>query len=1380
MDIVDFLPKYPNIYESKYDILNPYGSDFQNTIFHKKEFYENKLEKFEPFPKERGGLTKYQKTIVRFLSSHTPYDRLLLVHDPGLGKCVLPSTSIVINGTRMAISSAWEKYKTGILVDDGEWTTPKEACTVPAYDVHKNTVSPSKVNKLYRQYVSEKIKKIVTQNRYMLDCTKKHKIFSRRGWIHDPLPGDNVAVYLKGEVFYDRVVSVEEVLYTGWVYDLEVDVHHSYVANGIITHNTCSAIGSIEQIRSEGGNYDGALIFAKGSQLLDNFTKQLVEKCTAGQYYPENFSKLTELEKVRRIKKKIQFYQTKTFARFAKRLKTLSDNDIKELFSNKIIVIDEVHNLRIHDEDDEEGVESYQQFHRFLHNITNCKVILMSGTPMKDSTDEIASVMNLLLPLSIQLPTGVKFIEEYTQEKNGAYIIRQDKAEELKELFKGKVSVLKEAESSVPKEFIGEKYDKLRHFTVAPFKMSSFQSKYYAEAYNNDKGGKKGIYVGSREASLFVYPDGSYGSEGFKKYIKKGRTGMVFSMGEELKNALVGKNTKETLKNIKKHSVTYYNVIKNILEANGNCFVYSSLVQGSGGILFSLLLELVGFSRANGTEQTPGLRYGILTNKTATLAEIRKINDRFNRPDNVKGEFIKVIIGSRAVSEGFSFYNVIFESINTPHWNYSETAQAIARGIRIGSHNMLLSLGEKPVVRILQPISIPTGYSVESIDYLMYKISEDKDISIRSVIRILMECAFDCALNYVRNYTQGTKGSRECDYTTCNYTCDGIDMSHLDLEDNELDYSTYQLYYANPNTSLIRKRIEKLIKENIKTDVESIVNNLKSDFTEEEIRSVLYALEEESKGKEVDYKTFLNIYTSTPVRKILNVVEGLFKDHFRLDFNTIASQLPTYTQFEVLTALSQAIEESMPILNKYGFISYLREENNVYFLVDSLAIEPDFYTEYYTKYPNISASLSFEELNETLHTSSLPLIVSELCSTTNEKEFSRLMNSLPKNIQEYFIEAGVMAEDSEIKNKVLSFFKNYIKKVKNTTVSTFLDKLRCYKDEVWADCPEKYREKIQKKEEERKEKLVSENPYGVIAKYNPQNSAFCILDMEKEKEVREKIGAKRSTASGDKRLKYLGKVCDAGGWKLPELMTIIVNRLKIDPPDTFRKKDSIDDMKARIKKDAKLYQTFKDEVKTADRDTLRRILYFGTTAKEGGVRGIKPLCQVMRNWFEEKDLLEIDNQCGVQGKVKAVEGKTAKREFRLEPIVPNEKPEVFKGYIKDIQKSLEECFGETKRPSLDSLLWVLIFSRKKLVGVLCSDNKGSLSRVCVSKNYRRQGIGKEAMKQATDFIAEKYKVTPMISVDNRDKNAKKLIRSYTSYGFEVSRTDARYTFMRMV
>ena len=192
-DITEFLPKYPNIVQTQHKLLNPYEDDFYESIYNKKEFYDERLEPQDDISSEPGNLLKHQKIIARFFSSYTPYNELLLLHAMGTGK-------------------------------------------------------------------------------------------------------------------------------------------------------SCSAVGAVEYIKEYGG-FRGALYLAKGDALINNFRSELIFKCTAGQYIPEDYDNLTQLEKVHRRKKATQdFYQFNTFETFAKQINGRSDDILQKKYDNFIIVIDEVHN----------------------------------------------------------------------------------------------------------------------------------------------------------------------------------------------------------------------------------------------------------------------------------------------------------------------------------------------------------------------------------------------------------------------------------------------------------------------------------------------------------------------------------------------------------------------------------------------------------------------------------------------------------------------------------------------------------------------------------------------------------------------------------------------------------------------------------------------------------------------------------------------------------------------------------------------------------------------------------------------------------------------------------------------------------------------------
>ena len=1051
-DIYDFLPKYPNIIQDKNDIFNPYNRDFYSNIYHKKEFYDEKLDKVEDFPEDVGGLLKHQKIIAKFFSSHTDYNELLLVHEMGTGK-------------------------------------------------------------------------------------------------------------------------------------------------------SCSAIGAIEEIKSNGG-FRKVLYLAKGEALINNFLNELIFKCTDGRYIPENYEKLTKLEQTHRKKKMVKdYYNFNTFETFAKYIKNTQDTQIHKEYDNTIIVIDEVHNLRIQEKIG--GLNLYEQFLRFLHLIKGCKILLLSGTPMKDNVKEIASVMNLILPFKKDekpyLPTGDEFLKEFFDKKsNDLYKIKPQKIPELKLAFKGRVSYLRAMQSNIKIIYEGSILGKLKHFNVIQDKMSSFQSNKYKEAYNLDtQGDKEGIYSNSRQASLFVFPDGTYGKEGFEKYIKTNKSGktfiddmgkkkktMSFSLTKELKNEINADTEEEKLNKLYKFSSKYADTIKNILDARdqGKCvFVYNEFVVGGGLILFGLLLELFGFTKASGKENNndESPRYASLTNLTSTDTQIRNIVSRFNRPDNVKGKIINIIIGSRKISEGFSFQNIQIEEILSPWFNYSETAQAIARGIRLGSHRLLEEQQDNVSVQIFQRVSIPTDGI--SIDLYMYETSEQKDISIKSVERIIKESAFDCALTYNRNKITGKDGQRECEYMDCIYNCEGIPSNLLEksLTNPQLDFSTYQLYYN-------KNRINKLIE------------------------------------------------------KITNIFQLVFSIDFMSIKLIIDDDTENFNEFEILTALKTIINTSKIIINKYGLVSYLKEHSNIYFLIDNLSLKGTISSEYYTEFPHITTNYNFYNIVKPIYYSYLPNIINKIYSTEDLSEIRKLLVKLPTEIVEFILEQSILAytknltKNKNSREKILEYFKGFYQKIDNTWISSYLydeeETLRCLDNNIWKDCDEnitkKYIESI-------KEQIINleNNPYGYYGQVNPETNLFCIRDVSEEKKEK-----KHQRTRGQNCLSY----------KLPQLYDIAINYLELPLPEEKIVKQYLQDKIKKKYKEIKIKELppltdkdalwniitkfknintmFTDKNKLSAEDMVR-ILFWGTMQKE-------PICESLRDWFKDNNLLVIDKGCGDTGKKK--------------------------------------------------------------------------------------------------------------------------------------------------
>jgi superfamily II DNA or RNA helicase len=999
---------------------------------------------------------------------------------------------------------------------------------------------------------------------------------------------------------------------------------------------TCAAIAAIEQIKSENDNFKGALYLAKGEDLIDNFINELINICTDGRYIPENSEKLTSGELKQRQKKSIKdYYSWNTFQKFAKHIQDNTDLYLQKNFNNMVIVIDEIHNLRIKDK--KKGLDIYKEFFRFLHVVKNCKILLLSGTPMKDNVEEISSVMNLILPYGKDkkpyILTGEDFINEYFNKTDNILEIKKDKIKTLKNFFKGKISFLNSMQSNIQKKFIGETIGNLRYFKVYKDKMSKFQDSYYKKSYINDII-EKSIYNNSRQCSLFVFPNGSHGNKGYQTYIKTkvtksfGKTDKKYNfyLSKELKNELLtdGNDYDKIINRIKKYSSKYAKSIENILRAKKegkNVFIYNEFVKGSGLILFSCLLELFGFTKANGGETTNYPRYALITSETTSKNQTSKILETFNKKNNMNGKIINIILGSKKISEGFSLKNIQIEEIHTPWFNYSETSQAIARGYRLFSHKDLIESGINPIVEIFQRVSLIKNEDIKedviedvdedviedvdedviieykkdkkylSIDLQMYEWSEIKDINIKRVERLMKESAFDCSLNYKRNYKKGYDYQRECEYSSCEYKCDGISYDlNKNLTNNELDYSTYQIYY--------------------------------------------------------DQKDILSI-----IKNILN----MFKNIFNLHYKEIVKNLPDYTEFEILSSLYKIINENIEINNKFGFVCYLREENNVYFLIDNLTVKSNIYSSYYTKNINIKKNKSFSEIMNSIYINKFyPDIIKKICKIDNEKELRVFIKKIPIKYHEILLENSLTSFmkniDKNVKQRkiILNYFKDDHQLINEQWVSSLLYEdqklLRCMDNVTfeWNNCDENTYNIYLKQFKNDLERL-EQNPYGYYGQINPNIDGvdgFCIRDVtDKEKLKSEKLSERTS----GRRCKNLGK----------KSLIKLVKQLRIPIPEDVEiknikklKKLSEKDLKNReliLKIFTKIYNKFdkttnktntdknifsQEEINNMSINDLIWAIYWGDKTVE------KQLCSDIKEWFVKENLIIKDKGCGMGTKKK--------------------------------------------------------------------------------------------------------------------------------------------------
>lgn len=176
----------------------------------------------------------------------------------GVGKCVRGDTPVWVNGSDDLIKDLWDRYSGPVFPDPdgsgGEWAPATKKLQVASINDSGQMVK-GRIVYLYRQRVRELGRRVVLDDGSEITMTMRHRLRGPDGWQKQIRVGDRIAlpgrdpwsnpdvsarVGEREEIIYARVLSVEDFWLDEYVYDLEVEEHHNYVAGGMICHNTQS------------------------------------------------------------------------------------------------------------------------------------------------------------------------------------------------------------------------------------------------------------------------------------------------------------------------------------------------------------------------------------------------------------------------------------------------------------------------------------------------------------------------------------------------------------------------------------------------------------------------------------------------------------------------------------------------------------------------------------------------------------------------------------------------------------------------------------------------------------------------------------------------------------------------------------------------------------------------------------------------------------------------------------------------------------------------------------------------------------------------------------------------------------------------------------
>lgn len=440
-------------------------------------------------------------------------------------------------------------------------------------------------------------------------------------------------------------------------------------------------------------------------------------------------------------------------------------------FSDRVIVVDEAHNLRPGQSVSKNVTKALMQI---AQNCFNVKFVLMTATPMFDRAEEIVDLINILrcnddLPLAdaskIFPPSGK--IDEHR----------------LKDAIRGYVSVYSRVlpDPNVPHTMdvrsasvpgINDKWPKYSRdgkvsrgeaAIMHHVQCSELQAKHPALSAKSKRVAPS--LVEGAESSNAVFPSGETGQTGFKSVLDP-RSGQ-YTKGNE--DAFCPKQ-------LSKISPKASFIVQQISSCVGVAMVYTNFVW-AGVKLLAAALEERGFRPCEFDKavtkraqlRTSGPCYAILSDGS----EVDKILAAAKEDKNKDGSRIKVLLCTKVVAEGMDLAFVREVHILDGWWNLSREEQVIGRAVRYGSHARLPA-EQRNVTIYRYGVTLPGDR--EGVDHEMARTATDKHEKIGQVMDIISAESFDCVL-YKKDAQQDLASSTLRGVTRAQVTSQGVSVS---------------------------------------------------------------------------------------------------------------------------------------------------------------------------------------------------------------------------------------------------------------------------------------------------------------------------------------------------------------------------------------------------------------------------------------------------------------------------------------------------------------------------------------------------------------------------------------------------------------------------
>lgn len=432
---------------------------------------------------------------------------------------------------------------------------------------------------------------------------------------------------------------------------------------------TCTAITLAEKYKELNPNDRITVILP--ARLKTNFIDEMISPCGMEKYISSRKFKAlhdpdvsaSEKAKIRaKVNKKINAeYEILSFEGFKKQASQTESLKlwVKQFTQNKLIIIDEVHNLLsgIYDQKDFDRINTtgvfrqgsrspkgglmilFKYLAKYAH--PTCKMLLMTATPIFDNLLQLADLVEALDP------------------EGGPVDVSKSTILSLIERLRGRVSFFP---GTSPNAYPSVKEEK--HFITINKIQDRILSKYAHDDFKEEEKEKDSFMAKQRQLSLVCVET--------KKMTPTIMDNVVSNLSE------FAPKIKLAIKLIRKNKIGKHLVYSSFIEFGIK--VMEEALKRKGWVNFLDVVE--------DAETWNAHHYKVYVVWDGRLKDNHKqlIKSKANNIDNMDGKYLRVILGSPSIKEGISFKHLQHLHMLDPVWNWSAIKQIEGRGVRFCSH----------------------------------------------------------------------------------------------------------------------------------------------------------------------------------------------------------------------------------------------------------------------------------------------------------------------------------------------------------------------------------------------------------------------------------------------------------------------------------------------------------------------------------------------------------------------------------------------------------------------------------------------------------------------------------------------------------------------